>query len=92
VWYTVATVVVTFLIIPAASWIYLIAAVASGIGFLWMSIRLHDGVKKGAKVKPMRLFIYSNNYLSVLFIGLTIDSLVGWEPLGRMLGWSTVLF
>ena len=92
VWYTVGTVIVTFLLLPAASWIYLVAAVVSGIGFLWMAIRLHDGVKKGAKVKPMRLFIYSNNYLSVLFIGLTIDAIVGWEPLGRMLGWSTVLF
>ncbi|OFP21315.1 protoheme IX farnesyltransferase [Corynebacterium sp. HMSC066C02] len=92
VWYTIGTVIVTFLIIPAASWIYLVAAVASGAVFLWMAIRLHQDVKKGAKVKPMRLFIYSNNYLSVLFIGLSIDAVVGWEPIGRMLGWSAALF
>ncbi|ERS46953.1 heme o synthase [Corynebacterium kefirresidentii] len=92
VWYTVGTVIVTLLIVPAASWIYLVAAVASGAVFLWMAIRLHKGVKNGAKVKPMRLFIYSNNYLSVLFIGLSIDAVLGWEPLGRMLGWSATLF
>lgn len=40
----------------------------------------------------MRLFIYSNNYLSVLFIGLSIDAVLGWEPIGRMLGWSAALF
>lgn len=92
VWYTVGTVIVTLLIVPAASWIYLAAALASGAVFLWMAIRLHKGVKNGAKVKPMRLFIYSNNYLSVLFIGLSIDAVLGWEPLGRMLGWSATLF
>ena len=92
VWYTVGTVIVTLLIVPAASWIYLVAALASGAVFLWMAIRLHKGVKNGAKVKPMRLFIYSNNYLSVLFIGLSIDAVLGWEPLGRMLGWSATLF
>ena len=92
VWYTVGTVIVTLLIVPAASWIYLVAALASDAVFLWMAIRLHKGVKNGAKVKPMRLFIYSNNYLSVLFIGLSIDAVLGWEPLGRMLGWSATLF
>mgnify|MGYP006876036116 CR=1 FL=1 len=30
--------------------------------------------------------------LSVLFIGLSIDAVLGWEPLGRMLGWSATLF
>lgn len=92
VWYTVGTVIVTFLIIPAASWIYLVAAVTSGAVFLWMAIALNKGVRNGAKVKPMRLFIFSNNYLSVLFIGLSIDAVVGWEPIGQMLGWSSALF
>lgn len=92
VWYTVGTVIVTFLIIPAASWIYLVAAVVSGAVFLWIAIALHKGVKNGAKVKPMRLFIYSNNYLSVLFIGLSIDAVLGLESIGSMLGWSTAWF
>lgn len=81
VWYTVATVVVSLLIVPATSWIYLVAALSSGAAFLWMAIRLHQGVKAGTPVKPMRLFIYSNNYLSILFIGLSIDAIIGWPPL-----------
>lgn len=85
IWYTVGTVIVSFLIIPAASWIYLIAAVSSGLVFLWLAIRLHLGVKAGAKVKPMRLFIYSNNYLSVLFIGLSVDAVLGWQPLSALI-------
>src|SRR5699024_10842492 len=92
VWYTIATVVVTLLLLSAASWIYLIAAIASCIGFVLMALRRLDLVEMGAEGKPMRFFICSNNYLSVLFIGLTIDAIVGWEPIGRMLGWSTVLF
>lgn len=91
VWYTVGTVIVSLLIVPAASWIYLVAALSSGAVFLWMAIRLNQGVKEGTPVKPMRLFIYSNNYLSVLFIGLSIDAVLGWEPLGRLLGWTTAL-
>ncbi|AKE39213.1 Protoheme IX farnesyltransferase [Corynebacterium camporealensis] len=92
VWYTIGTLVVTFLIIPAASWIYLAAALISGGIFLFLAVKLHIGVKNGAKVKPMRLFIYSNNYLSLLFIGLSIDAILGWETIGQMLGWSPALF
>lgn len=80
-WYTVGTLLTSFAIIPAASWIYLVAAVVSGAIFLIMAWNLHQGVKKGVPVKPMRLFIYSNNYLSVLFIGLSVDAVFGWEPL-----------
>ncbi len=92
VWYTIGTLIVTFLIIPAASWIYLAAALISGGIFLFLAVKLHIGVKNGAKVKPMRLFIYSNNYLSLLFIGLSIDAILGWETIGQMLGWSAELF
>ncbi|QNE89600.1 protoheme IX farnesyltransferase [Corynebacterium incognita] len=83
-WYTVGTLLTSFAIIPAASWIYLVAAVVSGAIFLIMAWNLHQGVKKGVPVKPMRLFIYSNNYLSVLFIGLSVDAVLGWEPLGSV--------
>ncbi|MEX3514114.1 MULTISPECIES: heme o synthase [unclassified Corynebacterium] len=86
VWYTIGTVIVSWLIVPATSWIYLVVAVLSGAAFLWMAIRLHQGVKGGQTVKPMRLFIYSNNYLSVLFIGLSIDAILGWQTVGEALG------
>lgn len=92
VWYTWATVITTFLIIPAAGWIYGSIAVVSGIWFLIMAIRLHQGIKAGGEVKPLKLFILSNNYLSILFVGLSLDAVLGLETVGQMLGWVTTFF
>lgn len=83
--YTWATVLTSFLLIPAASWIYAFVAVASGVWFIVMSTRLHNGVKKGIPVKPMQLFFLSNNYLSVLFVALSIDAVLGWESFASLL-------
>ncbi|AIG64096.1 protoheme IX farnesyltransferase [Corynebacterium atypicum] len=90
--YSWATVIVSLLLVPAASWIYAVIAIASGAAFLVMATRLHNGVRRGAKVKPLKLFILSNNYLAVLFVGLSIDAIVGWETLGVLAGWSASWF
>ena len=92
VWYTVATVVVSLLIVPAASWIYLGGALVGGLYFLWMAIVLHRGVVRGEAVKPLKLFILSNNYLALVFVALSIDAVLGWETIGEMLGWTTTFF
>ncbi|NLP39212.1 MAG: protoheme IX farnesyltransferase [Corynebacterium pollutisoli] len=92
VWYTVATVITTLLLVPAASWIYLAGALIGGIYFLGMAIVLHNGVKNGKKVKPLKLFILSNNYLALVFVALSIDAVLGWETIGSMLGWTTTFF
>ena len=92
VWYTVATVVTTLLLVPAASWIYLSGALIGGLYFLIMAIVLHNGVKNGKKVKPLKLFILSNNYLALVFVALSIDAVLGWETIGSMLGWTTTFF
>ncbi|WP_343898979.1 heme o synthase, partial [Corynebacterium felinum] len=82
VWYTVATVLTTALLIPAAGWIYAAVAIVTGVWFLLMAIHLHNGVKNGAEVKPLKLFILSNNYLALLFVGLSIDAVMGLETIG----------
>ncbi|MDN6677030.1 MAG: protoheme IX farnesyltransferase, partial [Corynebacterium variabile] len=46
---------------------------------------LHNGVKKGVKVKPMNLFFLSNNYLSILFVGLSVDAVIGLQTIADML-------
>lgn len=79
--YTWLTVITSFLLIPAASWIYLVGAVVSGVAFIVMATILHRGVARGEEVKPLKLFILSNNYLAVLFIALSVDAVVGWSPL-----------
>ena len=81
VFYTWATVITSLLLVPATSWIYLIAALATGAWFIIMAHRLHAGVKKGVPVKPMNLFFLSNNYLSILFVALSVDAIIGWQPL-----------
>lgn len=73
-WLTVAT---SLLLVPAASWIYLLVAVLSGAAFLIVATRLHNGIKAGAEVKPLKLFILSNNYLAALFLGLSVDAVLG---------------
>lgn len=92
VWYTVATVIVTFLLIPAAGWIYAVVAVGSGVWFLVMSIILHNGIKNGKDVKPLKLFILSNNYLALLFVGLSVDAVLGMQTVGEAFGWTTTFF
>ncbi len=75
--YTLATVLTTFALLPAAGWLYAVVTVAAGAWFTWLAVSLHQGVKKGVEVRPMRLFIMSNNYLSAVFLALSIDALLG---------------
>jgi len=37
------------------------------------------------KVKPMNLFFLSNNYLSILFVGLSVDAVIGLQTIADML-------
>ena len=43
------------------------------------------GVKGGAEVQPLKLFILSNNYLAAVFVGLSVDAVLGLPVLGTML-------
>lgn len=84
-WYTWATVITSLLLLPAAGWIYAVVAVLSGAWFILRAHGLHQGVKNGTPVKPMKLFFLSNNYLSILFVALSVDAVLGWSTLWEML-------
>ena len=84
-WYTWATVTCSLLLVPAAGWVYAVIAVVSGAWFIIRAQGLHNGVKKGVKVKPMNLFFLSNNYLSILFVGLSVDAVIGLQTFADML-------
>ncbi|MBI9000510.1 heme o synthase [Corynebacterium sp. CCM 9185] len=90
--YTWATVITTFLLIPAAGFIYAAVAVAAGAWFLIMAHLLHRAVLRGVEVKPLKLFILSNNYLAAVFVALSLDAFFGLETVGQMLGVSTTFF
>jgi len=74
--YSWITVLVSFALIPATSWIYLAVAVASGAWFLWWVTRLYSRVRQGEEVKPLKIFLKSNEYLALLFCGLAVDAVL----------------
>ena len=74
--YTWLTVAATVALIPAAGWLYAAVAVLAGAWFLTLAHRLHAGVKRGIAVKPLKLFLHSNNYLAAVFVALAVDSVL----------------
>jgi protoheme IX farnesyltransferase len=58
----------------ATGWLYAAVALLAGAWFLTMAHQLYAGVKRGEAVKPLRLFLQSNNYLAVVFCALAVDS------------------
>jgi protoheme IX farnesyltransferase len=79
--YSWAMVALSLALWPVAGtgWIYPVAAVALGALFLveahlmWARARTSDEL---TVVKPMRLFHWSNMYLSLLFVAVAIDPLL----------------
>ncbi|GGM63389.1 protoheme IX farnesyltransferase [Longimycelium tulufanense] len=80
--YTWATVLWSLLLVPATSWLYAAFAALSGLWFILMAHQLHGATKRGEKTKPMKLFHLSNTYLTLVCVGLSVDSLLGWPALG----------
>ena len=72
--YTWLTVLTTLVLALATGWLYGAVAMLAGAWFLIMAHQLYSGVKRGEPVKPLRLFLQSNNYLAVVFCALAIDS------------------
>ena len=74
--YTWLTVLATLVLALAAGWLYAAVAVAAGVWFLAMAHQLDAGVRAGEAVKPLRLFLQSNNYLALVFCALAVDSAI----------------
>ena len=74
--YTWLTVAATLALIPAAGWLYASVAVLAGVWFLALAHKLYAGVRRGEAVKPLRLFLHSNNYLAAVFVALAVDSVL----------------
>jgi protoheme IX farnesyltransferase len=75
--YTWLTVLATLALALATGWLYAAVALAAGVWFLTIAHQLYAGVRAGEPVKPLRLFLQSNNYLAVVFCALAIDSAIG---------------
>jgi protoheme IX farnesyltransferase len=72
--YTWLTVLATLALAPAAGWLYAAVAGLAGAWFLVMAHQLYAGVRRGRPVKPLKLFLQSNNYLAAVFCALAVDS------------------
>lgn len=79
----------SLLLMPATSWVYAAVAAVAGVWFVAMAHRLHGAARRGAVVKPMRLFHLSNTYLALVFVAIAIDSALGWTPLAVAAGWAS---
>ncbi|MFW6774856.1 heme o synthase [Nocardioides sp. CPCC 205120] len=80
--YSWATVAVSLLLWPVAGtgWFYPVAAAVLGAVFLVEAHRMWRravGTEDLAVIRPMRLFHSSNLYLSLLFVAIAIDPLIG---------------
>jgi heme o synthase len=82
--YTWLTVAATLTLSLAAGWLYTAVAVVAGAWFLAMAHQLYAGVRRGETVKPLRLFLQSNNYLAVVFCALALDSALALPTLLRV--------
>ncbi len=74
--YTWLTVLATLALALGTGWLYAAVAVVAGVWFLAMAHQLYAGVRAGEPVKPLRLFLQSNNYLAVVFCALAVDSAI----------------
>jgi protoheme IX farnesyltransferase len=81
--YTWLTVAATLALSLAAGWLYTTVAAVAGVWFLAMAHQLYAGVRRGEPVKPLRLFLQSNNYLAVVFCALALDSALALPTLLR---------
>jgi len=72
--YTWLTVSATLVLALATGWLYAAVALVAGMWFLAMAHQLYAGVRAGEAVKPLRLFLQSNNYLALVFCALAVDS------------------
>lgn len=73
-WLTVACSLVLWPL--AMSPIYGITAVVAGAVFLVEAHKLHGRARRGMVLKPMRLFHWSNSYLTILCVGIVVDVLM----------------
>ena len=79
--YSVATVITSLALWPVAGtgWLYPLVAGIAGGWLVWESVALLRRANAGlrdAALAPMRLFHWSNSYLSLVFIAAAIDPLI----------------
>ncbi|HZR13429.1 MAG TPA: heme o synthase [Acidimicrobiia bacterium] len=73
--YSLVVVAITLALVAVGSmgWVYLVAAVALGALFVWQAVRLE---RDASAERALKLFVFSNTYLALLFAAIAVDTLV----------------
>jgi protoheme IX farnesyltransferase len=58
-------------------WIYGVAAVLAGGGFVLETHRMYGRIRRCEPARPMRLFHWSTTYLTVVFVAVAVSALLG---------------
>jgi protoheme IX farnesyltransferase len=61
--------------IQALGGVYLLAAGALGVVFVWRAVEL---ARQGSPARAWRLFKFSNTYLALLYLAMVVDRLLAW--------------
>ena len=72
----------TLLLLPATSWLYGVFAVTFGAWFVICAHRLQGQIRRDEQANSMKLFHLSNTYLTLLFVAIAVDAVVGLPVLG----------
>jgi protoheme IX farnesyltransferase len=72
--YTSLTVFTTLVLAVATGWLYAAVALLTAGWFIVMAHQLYTRVRRNEPIEPLRLFRQSNNYLTVVFCALAVDS------------------
>ena len=73
-WLTVAASIALWPI--AMSWVYGVAAIAVGTLFLRAAHTMSGRIRRDEPAHPMRLFHWSNTYLTIVFVAIAVDALL----------------
>ncbi|WP_066171820.1 heme o synthase [Gordonia hydrophobica] len=82
--YTWLTVLTSFALIPVTSWIYLAVSIGAGAWFIYMVTKLFLETRRGVEVKPLKIFLTSNEYLALLFCGLAVDAVINMPTIASL--------
>jgi protoheme IX farnesyltransferase len=86
-WYSVVASGVTILLIPVAGlgWIYAATAVVLSVLFIGLAVRLRSD-----RSRAMKYFVFSNLFLSGVFLGMMVDRFAHTPPVGFDVAWFAV--
>ena len=75
--YTLLLLVLTclFFVTQAVGWVYLVAAVVLGLGFVYFAVRL---MRRPGIEGAVGTYLYSLAYLALLFAAIAVDGSVDW--------------